>query len=131
MTDKDRYELKIAGLLHDCGKVTTPVHVVDKATKLQTIYDRIELVDTRFEAIKRDAEIAMLRLRRSRPARRRRQGEGSAGAGASRGLRQFDEDRFLRASTSAASDERGGAGAGAEIVAQVPLAERAARWSIS
>jgi hypothetical protein len=41
MSDKDRYELKIAGLLHDCGKVTTPVHVVDKATKLQTIFDRI------------------------------------------------------------------------------------------
>src|ERR687896_55900 len=42
MSDKDRYELKIAGLLHDCGKVTTPVHVVDKATKLETIYDRIQ-----------------------------------------------------------------------------------------
>jgi len=55
MTDRDRYELKIAGLLHDCGKVTTPVHVVDKATKLQTIFDRIELVDTRFEVVKRDA----------------------------------------------------------------------------
>ena len=41
MTDKDRYELKIAGLLHDCGKVTTPVHVVDKATKLHTLFDRI------------------------------------------------------------------------------------------
>lgn len=61
MTDKDRYELKIAGLLHDCGKVTTPVHVVDKATKLQTIYDRIHLVDTRFEVLKRDAEIEMLK----------------------------------------------------------------------
>jgi HD-GYP domain-containing protein (c-di-GMP phosphodiesterase class II) len=61
MTDKDRYELKIAGLLHDCGKVTTPVHVVDKATKLQTIFDRIALVDTRFEVLKRDAEIAALR----------------------------------------------------------------------
>ena len=60
MTDKDRYELKIAGLLHDCGKVTTPVHVVDKATKLQTIHDRIDLVDTRFEVLKRDAEIARL-----------------------------------------------------------------------
>jgi response regulator RpfG family c-di-GMP phosphodiesterase len=43
MSDKDRYELKIAGLLHDCGKVTTPVHVVDKATKLQTLFDRIHL----------------------------------------------------------------------------------------
>ncbi|MHB1237579.1 MAG: HD-GYP domain-containing protein [Gallionella sp.] len=61
MTDKDRRELRIAGLLHDCGKITTPVHVVDKATKLHTLFDRIQLVDTRFEVIKRDAEIAMLR----------------------------------------------------------------------
>ena len=61
MSDKDRYELKIAGLLHDCGKVTTPVHVVDKATKLQTIYDRIHTVDTRFEVVKRDAEIEALK----------------------------------------------------------------------
>jgi len=61
MTDKDRYELKIAGLLHDCGKVTTPVHVVDKATKLESIFDRIHLIDTRFEVLKRDAEIEMLK----------------------------------------------------------------------
>jgi HD-GYP domain-containing protein (c-di-GMP phosphodiesterase class II) len=61
MTEKDRYELKIAGLLHDCGKITTPVHVVDKATKLETIFDRIKLIDTRFEVLKRDAEIDMLR----------------------------------------------------------------------
>jgi HD-GYP domain-containing protein (c-di-GMP phosphodiesterase class II) len=61
MTDRDRYELKIAGLLHDCGKVTTPVHVVDKATKLHTLFDRIELVDTRFEVLKRDREIDALR----------------------------------------------------------------------
>ena len=61
MSDKDRYELKIAGLLHDCGKVTTPVHVVDKATKLETIFDRIHLIDTRFEVLKRDAEIEFLK----------------------------------------------------------------------
>jgi HD-GYP domain-containing protein (c-di-GMP phosphodiesterase class II) len=61
MSASDLYELKIAGLLHDCGKVTTPVHVVDKATKLQTIFDRIGLVDTRFEVLKRDAQIATLR----------------------------------------------------------------------
>ena len=61
MSDKDRQELKMAGLLHDCGKITTPVHVVDKATKLQTIFDRIHLLDTRFEVLKRDAEIEMLR----------------------------------------------------------------------
>jgi len=61
LSDADRYELKIAGLLHDCGKITTPVHVVDKATKLQTLFDRIALIDTRFEVLKRDAEIATLR----------------------------------------------------------------------
>jgi len=61
MTERDRYELQMAGLLHDCGKITTPVHVVDKATKLQTIYDRIGLIDTRFEVLKRDAEIDALR----------------------------------------------------------------------
>ena len=63
MSEKDRYELKIAGLLHDCGKVTTPVHVVDKATKLETIFDRVQVVDTRFEVLKRDAEIESLRKR--------------------------------------------------------------------
>ncbi|MDB5896025.1 MAG: metal dependent phosphohydrolase, partial [Rhodoferax sp.] len=63
MSERDRYELKIAGLLHDCGKISTPVHVVDKATKLQTLYDRIDLVDTRFEVLKRDAEITWLRAK--------------------------------------------------------------------
>ena len=63
MTEKDRYELKIAGLLHDCGKITTPVHVVDKATKLETIFDRIEFVAQRFEILKRDAEIEMLQTK--------------------------------------------------------------------
>jgi len=59
--EHELYELKLAGLLHDCGKVTTPVHIVDKATKLQTIFDRIELVDVRFEVAKREAEIETLK----------------------------------------------------------------------
>ena len=63
MTDKDRYELKIAGLLHDCGKITTPVHVVDKATKLETIFDRVHLVSQRFDILMRDAEIAMMKAK--------------------------------------------------------------------
>jgi len=97
MTDKDRYELKIAGLLHDCGKVTTPVHVVDKATKLQTIFDRIHLIDTRFEIVKRDAEIAMLAER----AAALEKGDARAAKKAEREfelrLREISKDReFLR-----------------------------------
>ena len=62
-SDEELYELKIAGLLHDCGKITTPVHVVDKATKLQTLFDRIELVDTRGEVLRRDLEIELLKAK--------------------------------------------------------------------
>lgn len=61
MSVEDRHELEIAGWLHDCGKVTTPEYVVDKATKLETIYDRIHLVESRFEIRKRDLEIAALK----------------------------------------------------------------------
>lgn len=57
MSEEEQYELHIAGLLHDCGKVTTPEYIVDKATKLETIYDRIHEVRMRFEVMKRDAEI--------------------------------------------------------------------------
>jgi HD-GYP domain-containing protein (c-di-GMP phosphodiesterase class II) len=63
MSEADRKELWLAGLLHDCGKLVTPVHVVDKATKLETIFDRIHLVDTRFEVLLRDAEIRALRAK--------------------------------------------------------------------
>jgi HD-GYP domain-containing protein (c-di-GMP phosphodiesterase class II) len=54
--NEDQWEaLHIAAWLHDCGKVTTPEYVVDKATKLETLYDRIHEVRTRFEVLKRDA----------------------------------------------------------------------------
>jgi len=97
MTDKDRYELKIAGLLHDCGKITTPVHVVDKATKLQTIYDRIGLVDTRFEALKREAEVAMLRAVLAAREAEDASSEQRAREDFQARIRQYDDDReFLR-----------------------------------
>jgi HD-GYP domain-containing protein (c-di-GMP phosphodiesterase class II) len=67
MSDSDRYELRLAGLLHDCGKIVTPVHVVDKSTKLQTLFDRIELVETRFELLKRDAHIHLLQAQLALP----------------------------------------------------------------
>jgi HD-GYP domain-containing protein (c-di-GMP phosphodiesterase class II) len=61
LTGDEWRELRVAAWLHDCGKVTTPVHVMDKATKLETIFDRIALVRTRFEVLKRDVEIAYLK----------------------------------------------------------------------
>ncbi len=60
--DEDGWEeAKLAGWLHDCGKITTPEYVMDKATKLETLYDRIHEIRTRFEVLKRDAEISCLR----------------------------------------------------------------------
>ena len=60
-SDNDREELFVASWLHDCGKITTPEYVVDKATKLETITDRIHEIRTRFEVAKREAEIRCLR----------------------------------------------------------------------
>jgi HD-GYP domain-containing protein (c-di-GMP phosphodiesterase class II) len=56
-------ELRIAAWLHDVGKITTPEHVVDKATKLETVYDRIKTLKTRFEVLRRDHEIDVLKNR--------------------------------------------------------------------
>jgi HD-GYP domain-containing protein (c-di-GMP phosphodiesterase class II) len=98
MTERDRYELKIAGLLHDCGKITTPVHVVDKATKLQTLCDRIHLVDTRFEVLKRDAELRALRQQLALRPCIDAQAEARIQAIAQAGMEKLDADReFLRA----------------------------------
>jgi HD-GYP domain-containing protein (c-di-GMP phosphodiesterase class II) len=61
LSDDEWEELHIAAWLHDCGKVTTPEYVVDKSTKLETIYDRIHEIRMRFEVLKRDAEIGYWR----------------------------------------------------------------------
>jgi HD-GYP domain-containing protein (c-di-GMP phosphodiesterase class II) len=58
LNEQEWYELHIGAWLHDCGKVTTPEYVVDKATKLETITDRIHEVRMRFEVLKREAVIA-------------------------------------------------------------------------
>ena len=60
-SEKEMYELKIAAWLHDCGKVATPEFVVDKSTKLETIYDRVHELETRFGVLRRDEEIKRLK----------------------------------------------------------------------
>jgi HD-GYP domain-containing protein (c-di-GMP phosphodiesterase class II) len=85
--DEDEWEaVHVAAWLHDCGKVTTPEYVVDKATKLETLYDRIHEVRMRFEVLKRDAEIDCLKAIAA--------GEPEAGAKASltATLAQIDDD---------------------------------------
>ncbi len=62
LNEKEFYELKIAGWLHDCGKVTTPESVMDKPTKLSGIFDRITMIDQRFELLKKQAECEALKL---------------------------------------------------------------------
>jgi HD-GYP domain-containing protein (c-di-GMP phosphodiesterase class II) len=95
MSESDRRQLWLAGLLHDCGKITTPVHVVEKATKLETICDRIHLVDTRFEVIKRDAEIRALKKKLSAADDRGQHQEIERALAAE--LTRIDQDRdFLR-----------------------------------
>ncbi len=58
MTDAELYEFRLGAWLHDCGKVTSPEHIIDKATKLETLYNRIHEVRLRFEVLWRDAELA-------------------------------------------------------------------------
>lgn len=103
LTAEERYELKISALLHDCGKIATPVHIMDKATKLQGILDRMDLVDARFEILRRDRLIQLYETRLS----------GSGGESATNPLhdvrrewlawnRQVDADlQFLLACNSA------------------------------
>jgi HD-GYP domain-containing protein (c-di-GMP phosphodiesterase class II) len=114
LSDTERYELRIAALLHDCGKVTTPVHVQDKSSKLQTLFDRIELVDARFEIVRRELELAALK---------RRTAANDDDATLAEQLRTLDEDRaFLRS-----------ANVGAEFMssaAQTRVQAIAERWLV-
>lgn len=58
--NEDREAFRLAAWLHDCGKITSPEHIIDKATKLETIYNRIHEIRTRFEVLRRDAQITYL-----------------------------------------------------------------------
>src|SRR5690606_33604489 len=86
LTEEQWEEVHVAAWLHDCGKVTMPEYVVDKATKLETIYDRIHEVRMRFEVLKRDAEISCLK------AIAVGETESAARAKLATELRQIDDD---------------------------------------
>ena len=63
LNEDERYEFRLAAWLHDCGKVTSPEHIIDKATKLEVIHNRIHEIRMRFEVLWRDAEISHLQAR--------------------------------------------------------------------
>ncbi|MBR9987242.1 MAG: HD domain-containing protein [Desulfosarcina sp.] len=64
MASEERWQaFNVAAWLHDCGKLTTPEYVVDKATKLETVYNRIHEIRMRFEVLLRDAKISVYRRR--------------------------------------------------------------------
>ncbi len=56
-TDDEMDELFVAGWLHDFGKVATPDHIMNKSTKLEGLYDKIDQIKLRFEILKRDIEL--------------------------------------------------------------------------
>lgn len=55
-TEDELEELRLASWMHDVGKITTPEYVVDKSTKLETIFDRTELIETRYQTIEQSFE---------------------------------------------------------------------------
>lgn len=61
LSSDEMEELRISAWLHDCGKVSTPINIMDKSTKLQVITDGIELVNLRFEILRRDLIIKELK----------------------------------------------------------------------
>jgi HD-GYP domain-containing protein (c-di-GMP phosphodiesterase class II) len=56
--DKDQLnELKIAGWMHDIGKVATPVQIIEKGKKLESIFDRVNYIALRFHYITKTVEV--------------------------------------------------------------------------
>lgn len=62
--------LHIAAWMHDVGKIATPEYVVDKATKLESLHDRIHLIEARWELLREQARSAMLEAMLAAPAAR-------------------------------------------------------------
>jgi len=93
-TEEELEELRIAAWLHDIGKITTPEYIVDKATKLETIYDRIHAVNLRYEIIRRDWEIDRLRARIERLESGAATGRSTESEESPQDVGQLDEERY-------------------------------------
>jgi len=50
-------ELRMAALMHDTGKITTPEYIISKSSRLETVHDRIELIKTRWELFKTNQKL--------------------------------------------------------------------------
>jgi HD-GYP domain-containing protein (c-di-GMP phosphodiesterase class II) len=90
-SDDQLLELRMAAWLHDIGKITTPEHIVDKATKLQKVYDRINDIKTRIEVLKRDYQLM------TKAQAKNKSGESSKIKNIREEIKALDDDyRFLR-----------------------------------
>ena len=61
LTDSEIEELRLAAWMHDVGKITTPEYVINKATKLETIFDRTHIIEHRFKLIAQSIENSYLK----------------------------------------------------------------------
>jgi hypothetical protein len=92
-SDAELYELYIAAWMHDCGKITTPEHVINKATKLEGLMDRMEIVDLRFSLLKRDARGELLEACAALPEAQRDQQAARLEAAYQAKVVEFEDDR--------------------------------------
>ncbi|MDR5170533.1 GAF domain-containing protein [Methylobacillus flagellatus] len=92
MNGKELDELRIAAWLHDCGKIATPESLMDKPTKLSTIFDRIGLLEQRFALMKKQAECRLLRQQLDAVRQGREQGLDALERQYADWIRQLDDD---------------------------------------
>ncbi|MBF7994905.1 HD domain-containing phosphohydrolase [Rahnella laticis] len=98
LSENEWEELHTACWLHDCGKITTPEAVVDKATKLELIYNRIHEIRMRFELLKREKEVAFLREHAGQPT------DSAQAHALNETLRQLDDDFYFIARCNIGSE---------------------------
>lgn len=53
-------QINFAALMHDIGKLATPEQIIDKATKLETLCDRINLIENRIKTLEKALHVKLL-----------------------------------------------------------------------